>query len=421
LDFGVQIREKKTMRFKTESLLVPFFKKLSTAAVFLIVAASGFAQSPNSNVKYFGYAWSDTMQNSLPIQTAGTITENVEILNVGKSGTLDTNISNLQVGGPAGTNFNVVHTFDSLQNAANCTNNRCVISISAGAFPSSLAGSAGAMGAASSVELNQFDICPEAVNSDQCTSGNRVSPIASKPTSYQKIWSIAQSLQSLPIDRLPAAVYFLDEPSLNPALRNNNAYVAWQYANYVCTLKQALLSYNLRNGSGNLIPIFTIIAKSELYGVGNISLDLTTPIQHCVGINSRPDWVGIDHYDWNYTSQTVNDASAIYSLYTQIFPPNLSGMPKWMLVPLSNSQYKSLMFCQSSNCPNGQTKVLTDQELYTRIQTYWEFLVKYPSAPVVAVMPWQLSKRVMVSLPNEMQYTNSRALLKFMGNRLLYP
>ncbi|MBX3656407.1 MAG: hypothetical protein KF686_19705, partial [Ramlibacter sp.] len=199
----------------------------------------------------------------------------------------------------------------------------------------------------------------------------------------------------------PAAIYLIDEPSTNPALKDGStgAYVQYRYASYVCTLRQALTAYSLAP------KVFTFLAASELTSTIIYEINNQMPSTGCPSsVRSMPDWIGTDNYSWKYVSGVVNDAPNIYATYNTYFPPG-SGRPEWILAVPSS---------QMSVIPG----VVSDTDLHDRIQAYWEFLVSYPTAPVKAVMFFRYEGAVM-SPVSPTDWAQSRALIKFMSNSLL--
>lgn len=187
------------------------------------------------------------------------------------------------------TNLNVVHSFTSLNSEA-CNNGKCVLNVSAGQ---------------SDVYV---DICP-----------NKQSDIECIKTSYQNIWSIVSKIKAA--GNKPTAIYLIDEPFYEAALKNNNVYEPYRYSSYVCTFNEAMSAYGLS------IPLFTVLADNQYKNpVFRSEILNGIPSTGCsVGIKSTLDWVGIDNYTWT-TKQQVLDA------YNTLDPQKKF---KWVAVPAS--------------------------------------------------------------------------------------
>lgn len=212
--------------------------------------------------KYFGYDWID------PYPTNAV-----------------TNYTNVK----DYTNLNVVHSFTALDSAA-CNSGKCVLNISAGQ---------------SDVYV---DICP-----------NKTSDVECVKSSYQNIWGIVSKVKSS-VNK-PTAIYLIDEPFYEPALKNNGVYEPFRFPSYVCTINEALSAYNLN------IPVFTILADNQYKDVTfRNEIVNGIPTTGCsVGIKSTVDWIGIDNYNWT-TKQQLLDA------YNVLDPTKKF---KWVAVPAS--------------------------------------------------------------------------------------
>ncbi|NBV19027.1 MAG: hypothetical protein EBS11_21010 [Janthinobacterium sp.] len=305
------------------------------------LCGTAFAGGPNLNIKYYGYDWLDFYQNDQPSYSA------VDALNI------------ISTTGFSTTNLNVVHTVKNLNSSA-CSGGKCAVSISAGS---------GVPG-----ESPVLDICPGAVNSIQCQSMG----------SWSNIWSIAFNIGTS--SNLPSAIYFIDEPFGNPALQSSQTYVQYQYASYVCTLRQAMKAYGLS------IPIYTVLSYGQSKEVAYIKeIQNGAPISACPATDkSSPDWVGIDNYNWS-----VADMWASYNRVAPI--GNISGQ-KWVLVPPST--------------PYG----MTDQQLHDQIQLYWDFINIHKNSPVIYIMNWRFDVAVTLNRNN---YPKSAGLLSFMANTIV--
>ncbi|MCX4028855.1 hypothetical protein H0A36_06025 [Endozoicomonas sp. SM1973] len=298
---------------------------------------------PNPNIQYYGYDWLDS--------------DNVE-----------QNYASITATGANNTNLNIVHSISSLNSTA-CLNDQCAVNISAG-------------------EENyhgRLDICFSARNNRECQSKN----------SWKNIWHIVEDIKSA--TNRPKAIYFLDEPSADPALQDNGVYVKWQYASYVCTLRQALSAYELSD-----IPIFTILIyrKTVPAVINEIRHQMAQP--SCIGVKSTPDWVGIDNYYWRYDSSR-DDSTTIHETYRRYFSDNSSL--KWVIVPPSTQE------------PSLNPPVINDQDLHDRIQVYWNYLNNYPQDPIIAIMNFRFDKNILDPSTID-NFPKSRAILKFMGNML---
>ncbi|MFZ4878696.1 hypothetical protein ACL9RI_26725 [Janthinobacterium sp. Mn2066] len=306
----------------------------------LFLCGSAFAGGPNSNIKYYGYDWLDFYQGGNPPYSA---TDALNII----SGT-----------GFSTTNLNVVHTIENLNSSA-CIGNKCAISINAGS------GSPGGSPI--------LDICPGAVNNTQCQSMG----------SWSNIWRIAFNIGTS--SNIPSAIYFIDEPFGNPALQSNQTYVQYQYASYVCTLRQAMKAYGLN------MPIYTVLSYGQSKDVNNVKeVQNGAPISACPTTDkSSPDWIGIDNYNWSVADMWIS--------YNRVAPANNPNSQKWVLVPPST--------------PIG----MTDQQLHDQIQLYWDFINNYKNSPVIYVMNWRFDTAVTLNRNN---YPKSSALLSFMANTI---
>jgi len=314
------------------------FKNIFLSFVFLLLAHGvAAAGGPNPNVKYYGYDWLDFYQPTYNVADAFYV---------------------ISTAGFSTTNLNVVHTIDNL-NSSTCANGKCAVSIMAGS---------GTPGVSP-----WLDICPGAVNNTECQSMG----------SWGKIWEIAFNIGKS--SNTPAAIYFIDEPFDVPALQSNKSYVPYQYASYVCTLRQAMKAYGMN------IPIYTILSYGQSQNANHVSeIQKGAPVSACPATDkSSPDWIGIDNYHWSTTD--------IWATYNRVAPPSNPSSPKWVLVP-----------------PAAKLD-MNDQQLHDQIQLYWDFLNQHPSAPVVYVMNWRFDTDVLL---NRSSYPKSVALLSFMANTL---
>lgn len=300
---------------------------------FMVISNLCCASSPNHNVKYYGYDWIDA-----PAMNA------------------DDALNAISTTGFSETNLNVVHTLSALELAA-CSSARCALSIQAGTGGSFWA-----------------DICPGATTNEECQSRG----------SWSNIWHIVNGIKQA--SSQPSAIYFIDEPFNNLALKSDGVYVKYQYSSYVCTLRQAMVAYGLD------IPVFTILSYGSAHSLGYVSeIQHQMPSSGCpVAYRSMPDWVGVDNYHW-----TESDMWAVYNF---VAPTSNWESPKWVLVP-----------------PSTSSLGMNDEQLHDQIQLYWNFLVDHPDAPVVTVMNWRFDRNVTM---NRGVYPLATALLSFMGNSL---
>lgn len=315
-------------------------KLISSVASVFILCGSALAVGPNPNIKHYGYDWLDFYQGTQPPYSAQ------DALNI-ISGT-----------GFSNTNLNVVHTLANLNSSA-CAGGRCAISISA---------ASGVPG-----ESPWLDICPGAVNNTQCQSMG----------SWANIWTMAFNIGTS--SNIPSAIYFIDEPFDNPALQSNQSYVQYQYASYVCTLRQAMKAYGLS------IPIYTVLSYNQSKNLNYVQeIQNGAPLSACPVIDkSSPDWIGIDNYNWSVTD--------MWASYNRVSPSGNSNGQKWVLVPPST--------------PLG----MTDQQLHDQIQLYWDFINIYKNSPVIYIMNWKFDTAVTLNRSN---YPKSSALLSFMANTI---
>jgi len=212
--------------------------------------------------KYFGYDWIDPYPN-----TAMMVYDKVK----------------------SHTNLNVVHSFASLDSNA-CANGKCALNVSAGH---------------SDVYV---DICP-----------NKTSDVECIKTSYQNIWGIVSQIKTS--TNKPSAIYLIDEPFYESALKNNGVYEPYRYSSYVCTFNEALSAYNMS------IPLFTILADNQ-YKNTTFRNEIVNgiPSTGCsVGIKSTVDWIGIDNYTWTTKQQLL-------SAYSTLDPQKKF---RWVAVPAS--------------------------------------------------------------------------------------
>lgn len=341
--------------------------KIINLAVLTIILAVGqslvLAAGPNRNVRFFGYDWIDYERTNESVARTAA----VDGLQVVRSN------------GPAATNLNIVRTLNSLNSSA-CSNSSCGLGVSAGEGQDLF--EPGNM---------KFDICAGATNYDQCVAGGNV---------WGNIWNITAKIASA-VNR-PAAIYFIDEPTIQPALKSlSGNYVPWSYASFVCTFRDAMAANSIN------IPIFTVLATSALPGPSRdpdhpdfIVREMRNqmPLGGCQsGRRSMPDAIGIDNYDW------VN-ASTIYDTYNRYFPSGGTS-PMWVLVPPGHSQIPEI-------------RGMSDLDFRNRVQVYWDFMVTYPHAPIAAVMVHRYDNTVMSPGSNAF-YAKTRDLLRYIGNRII--
>ena len=219
--------------------------------------------APAELPKYYGYDWID------PWPTSATVAYDVV---------------------KDHTNLNVVHSIKALNSRA-CAENNCVLNISAG-------------------QADVYtDICPNKTTDEACSN-----------VGYVNIWNIVASIkQAL---NKPVAIYFIDEPFFEPALKSNNVYVPYRYSSYICTLNEAMAAYSLT------LPVFTILSDSQ-YKNTAYKDELTNgiPSTGCPAtIKSTLSWIGIDNYNWTTAQEVIN-------AYKSFDPTNKF---KWVLVPASS-------------------------------------------------------------------------------------
>lgn len=275
------------------------------SALPIFIHCTAFASGPNANIKYYGYDWLDYNKNS----TA----------NVGDALSAISEVSK--------TNLNVVHTQDNLNSPA-CALGKCAVSVSAGY----------------GIGSNAFDICPGATGNAECQAGiTYTCPGATSNaecqtgSSWKNIWKIASVIGKS--QNRPSAIYFIDEPFNNPALQSNKQYVQYQYASYLCTLRQAM------KANGMDIPVYTVLSYASSKDQSMIDeIKNGAPASACpIAEKSTPDWVGVDKYDnWNIAD--------ILDTYTRVAPN-----AKWVLVPPSTKFV-------------DQCRVLDDEMMHTEIQ-----------------------------------------------------
>ncbi|EPK4542161.1 hypothetical protein M1I87_002333, partial [Serratia marcescens] len=257
------------------------------------------------------------------------------------------------------TNLNVVHTMASL-NLPVCAGGTCAVNIQAGS------------GAVSGSPF--IDICPGAVSNSSCRAAG----------SWNAIWTVVKKIAEAKYK--PGAIYFIDEPFDVPALQTAGKYDAYQYSSYVCTLRQAMQQY------GVAIPVYTILSYRHANDAEWIrEIQQGAPATACpANVKSTPDWVGVDNYNWSVAD--------MWSTYNRLAPISAAGQ-KWVLVP-----------------PSTASLGMNDQQLHAQIQLYWDFINRYPTAPVVYIMNWRFDRAV---TENRAAFPESTALLSFMANTLL--
>ena len=233
--------------------------KSNLAILALVLASASNADIP----KYYGYDWID------PYPTTATVA-----------------YSNIK----DHTNLNVVHTIAALNSSA-CNNGGCVLGISAGQ---------------SDVYV---DICPNKTTDETCSA-----------VGYGNIWNIISSVKAA--TNKPTAIYFIDEPFYEAALKSNNVYVTYRYSSYICTLNDAMSAYSLK------IPIFTILAENQYRNPDYRSeINNGIPVTGCPAtIKSTVDWIGIDNYTWTNKQQVID-------AYNLLDPTKKF---KWVMVPASS-------------------------------------------------------------------------------------
>ncbi|WP_205300821.1 hypothetical protein [Oleiagrimonas citrea] len=342
-----ELKMKKIMRTKLLALLS--LSLLYSEALFALppdnppttTTAPSSTTSPTQKIKFYGYDWLDYYQFTQPAMNPSSA----------KNAIYTTGFSK--------TNLNVVHRTETLDDSA-CASGTCALGINAGSGTTS-----GSL---------WTDICPGAINDQQCTSLG----------SWQNIWNIVATIKQATYK--PSAIYFIDEPFDNKALQENGNYVSYRYPSYICTLREAMQHYGLN------IPVFTVLSYNQAHTakyVGEIQNQM--PSTGCpTTYNSRPDWIGIDNYHWS--------DSDMWSTYTYVAPPSNPSSQKWVMVP-----------------PSTASLGMTDQQLHDQIQIYWDFIWNHQSAPIIAIMNWHFDRNVTLD-PNT--YPKTTALLSYMANEI---
>ncbi|CAI0812967.1 Uncharacterised protein [Serratia quinivorans] len=312
--------------------------------IFLIFLMSGFTCSAfaNDSIKYYGYDWLDFYEVENPSFSA------TEAFN------------SIYGAGYSATNLNVVHSIKNLSLPI-CANGMCALNIQAG----------------SGVPAGSpfVDICPGATSNSECQAAG----------SWKNIWKIIQDINTA--KNKPSAIYFIDEPFDVPALQTNKTYDAYQYASYVCTVRQAMKNYGIS------IPIYTILSyrHSQIPAYLN-EIQNGAPASACPTTDkSTPDWVGIDNYNWSLPD--------MWETYNRVAPQSNNGSPKWVLVP-----------------PSTASLGMNDDKLLSQLKLYRDFIDQYPNAPVVYVMNWRFDRDV---TEKREVYKKSTALLSCMANSIV--
>ncbi|TQI80399.1 hypothetical protein FHU10_4736 [Serratia fonticola] len=312
--------------------------------VFSIFILSFFVYpvSAGANIKYYGYDWLDYYESANPSFSATDA------------------YNSIYDAGYSTTNLNVVHSIKSL-GLPICADGKCALNIQAGS--------------GSTTGSPLVDICPGATSNNACQAAG----------SWLNIWKIIQDVANAP--NKPSAIYFIDEPFDVPAMQTNSSYDAYQYASYVCTVRQAMKNY------GVSIPIYTILSyrHSQIPSYLN-EIQNGAPTTACPAADkSTPDWVGVDNYNWS--------VSDMWETYNRVAPQNNVDSPKWVLVP-----------------PSTASLGLNDEKLSAQIKLYRNFINQYPNAPVIYIMNWRFDKGV---TEKRSVYTKSTALLSCMANSIV--
>lgn len=256
--------------------------KAFLAGILLAISSVTLADIP----KYYGYDWLDDNWNVIPTTRYNQVKEH--------------------------TNLNVVHSITAL-NSKVCKNNTCALNVRAGH---------------SDVYV---DICPNKTSDSDCIK-----------ESYQNIWGIVNKI-STAINK-PSVVYLIDEPFYESALKQNNNYVQFRFASYVCTMNEALTAYGLS------IPVMTILSD-EQYKNSTYKNEILNgiPSTGCsAGVKSVVDWIGIDNYTWTNKQQVLE-------AYNYLDPTKKF---KWVLVPAStydvaNEAYMIDFYKESAEIANN--------------------------------------------------------------------
>lgn len=293
----------------------------------------------NAKIKYYGYDWLDYYQYSNPAFSA------TDALNA------------IYDAGFSTTNLNVVHSIKNL-NLPVCADGKCALNIQAGS--------------GSSDGSPLIDICPGAETNSACQAVG----------SWKNIWKISQDIANA--TNRPSAIYFIDEPFDVPALQTNKVYDAYQYASYVCTLRQAMKNYGIS------IPIYTVLSYRHSQTQAYLNeIQNGAPTTACPAVDkSTPDWVGVDNYNWS--------VSDIWETYNRVAPLTNKESPKWVLVP-----------------PSTASLGLNDEKLSAQIKLYRNFIRQYPNTPVIYIMNWRFDRAV---TEKRKVYLKSTALLSSMAN-----
>lgn len=260
-------------------------KSIALSAM-LLMASAAQADLP----KYYGYDWIDPWPNS-PIAAYNVVKDH--------------------------TNLNVVHSIAALNSSA-CVDGQCVLAIAAGQ---------------SSVYT---DICPEQTTDAACSK-----------VAYENIWNIISTVKAA--SNKPAAIYFIDEPFFEPALKDSNGYVPYRYSSYICTMNDAMNAYSIK------LPIYTILADSQYKNpVYKEELTNGIPSTGCpTTIKSTLDWIGIDNYTWTTSQQLL-------SAYSSFDP---TGKFKWVMVPaasydVANEAYIAAFYKEAAQVANNFVYVM---------------------------------------------------------------
>ena len=134
---------------------------------------------------------------------------------------------------------------------------------------------------------------------------------------------------------------------------------------------------------GVAIPVYTILSYRHANNAEWIrEIQQGAPATACpANVKSTPDWVGVDNYNWSVAD--------MWSTYNRLAPISAAGQ-KWVLVP-----------------PSTASLGMNDQQLHAQIQLYWDFINRYPTAPVVYIMNWRFDRAVTenrAAFPNRPPY-----------------
>lgn len=333
----------------------------------MLFSTTVFAGGPNSNIKYYGYDWLDGDQNYTAVDALSAISS--------------------KGAGFSRTNLNVVHNIANL-NSSVCSLNSCVVSITAGDGHCSASNDDPVACQSTATYGNWLDICPGALTDSQCRERG----------SWGRIWNIAFSLASA--KNRPLAIYFIDEPFDKYALRRDGKYgpyEPYQYASYLCTLRQAMKAYGLN------VPVYTVLSQLQAETQAFVSeIQLGAPITGCPAADkSTPDWIGIDNYN--------SDPEKMWRTYEKVAPSTNPNSPKWVLVPPATKKW--------IDQGKEDFSIHTDDQIHAQIQSHWDFLNQHPTAPVIYIMNWRFDPDVTLNRATY-PFPKANALLSFMGNTI---